>query len=203
MKKILRVLFVFLIGFSMFPSIITSQTKIKNKTITCCRGCIIEAHDNDKNFVATLENICKKIFDGNVYEREDTIHVFFINFETKNFFRFDRDTKNIYQFNWYSDFPFDKERVLKSINDPEIIINLKNPSKKSIDCCKYKYSYYIDFLLEFACLKRIVLADKSAYFSEIDLNTNDDSLYAVQKIYIGLKIIIDQRYFNRLIIFSI
>ncbi len=202
MKRIFSILFLFLIGFSVFSNTTTAQTKIKNKTISCSGGTIIEAHDNDKNFVTALENICKKIFDGHISEGEDKIHVFFMNFETKNFFRFDRDTKNIYQYNWYHDFPFDKERIAKTINDPEIIINLNNPSKESIEYCKYKESYYIDFLYDFACLKRIVAADNK-YLSEIDVHEDCDVFNTAHTIYIDLVININQRYINKLIFFKI
>lgn len=198
MKRICNVLLLFL--FFCVSNTTTAQTKITNKTILCSRGGINEIHDNDQNLVATLENICKKIFNGHTSAGEDKTHVFFINFETKNFFRFDRDTKNIYQLNWYSDFPFDKERIVESINDPEIIINLKNPSKKSIEHCKYKYSYYIDFFLDFACIKRMC-ADNT-YFSEIDLSADCNTLFTANTIYIGLKIYLNQQYLNKLIIFK-
>lgn len=139
MKKIFSFIFCFVFGFIVFSNITSAQTKITDKTILCKNGKKIKVLDNDKKFVAALENVCHKVFgeehEGK-YEREDTTHIFFVNFKTHKFFRFDRDTKNIYQFNWHTDFVFVEKYITESINDPEIIINLKKPTKRSIEYYK-------------------------------------------------------------------
>lgn len=199
MKKIFPFIFCFVFGFIIFSNITSAQTKITNKTILCKNGKKIKVLDNDKKFVAALENVCHKIFEEEDYG--DTIHVFFVNFKTHKFFRFDRDTKNIYQFNWHTDFLFVEKDVTETIDDPEKIINLKKPSEKSIEYYKDIDSFYISFFDgPIEAIKRTILADMMTLPYEGSSLAVDKAPIKAYNIYVDLKK--EKRYYNKFFIYK-
>ncbi len=204
MKKIFSFIFVLFLGFVVLSNIASAQIKITNKTILCKNGKKTQVLGNDKKFVAMLENVCHEIFKEEYEgenEREDTIHIFFVNFKTHKYFRFDRDTKNIYQFNWKTDFVFDENEVIESIDNPEKIINLKEPSKRSIEYYKDKDSFYISLRDgQFECVKRAINASMlTAPFEGGDLVVDKAPIMAYN-IYVDMEK--KKQYDNKFVIYE-
>lgn len=206
MKKIFSFIFCFVFGFIVISNITSAQTKITNKTILCQNGKKIKVLNNDKKFVAALENVCHEIFKKDFeWEKtdDDTTHVFFVNFKTHNFLRYDRDTKNIYQFNWRTDFVFVEKYVTESIEDPEMIVNLKKPSERSIEYYKDTDSFWIRFYDgPIELVQRVINA--SMYTipiegSHLDVNKAPITAY---NIYVDLKIKKNEHYNNKFFIYK-